>query len=238
MQQLKKDPFSFRIFPLFVQSSELIHGTFLAPHDCSDRNIKEIAQQIIKERELDGFVYCNQIHKDTIHIVTDKSENKIICVPDTDALITKQKNIALCIRHADCQAALFYDKYNRVIAIVHAGWKGLVQNVYSKVVNTMRKKFSSNPSDIIVCISPSLGPTVSEYMHHAEVFPKYFYAFQIAPNYFDFWKLATYQLTQVGIRKDNMQVSGICSFSSPDHFFSYRRTKTQKRNASLIALKS
>lgn len=238
MQQLKKDPFSFRIFPLLVQSSELIHGTFLTPHDCSDTNIKEIAQQIIKEWQLDGFVYCNQIHRDTIHIVTDKPENKMICVPHTDALITKQKNIALCIRHADCQAALFYDKYNRVIAIVHAGWKGLVQNVYSKVVSTMRKKFSSNPSDIIVCISPSLGPTVSEYVHHAEVFPKYFYAFQIAPNYFDFWKLATYQLTQVGIRKDNMQVSGICTFSTPDHFFSYRRTKTQKRNASLIALKS
>lgn len=238
MQQLKKNTFPFRTFPLFIQSSELIHGTFLAPHDCSDSNIKEIAGQIIKEWQLDGFVYCNQIHRDTIHIVTDIPENKMICVPETDALITKQKNIALCIRHADCQAALFYDKYNHVIAIVHAGWKGLVQNVYRKVVETMREKFSSSPKDIIVCISPSLGPTVSKYIHHADAFPKYFYAFQIAPNYFDFWKLGAYQLTLVGIRKNNIEVSEICTFSSPDQFFSYRRTRTPMRNASLIAITS
>lgn len=238
MQELKKDAFSFRKFPLLIQSSELIHGTFLVPHDCSDSNIKEMAQQSIEEWKLDGFVYCNQIHRDAIHIVADKPKDRMICLPETDGLITRQKNIALCIRHADCQVALFYDKYNRVIAIVHAGWKGLVQNVYSKVVKIMRQKFFSSPKDILVCVSPSLGPAVSKYIHHTEVFPKYFYAFQMAPNYFDFWKLAIYQLTQIGIPKDNIEISGVCTFSSPDHFFSYRRTKTQKRNASLIAIRS
>lgn len=237
MQHLKKNTFSIRRFPLFIQYPKLTQGTFLAPHDCSDNNIKEIAGEIIKEWQLDGFVYCNQIHKDNIHIVTDNQKNKIVCVPETDALITKQKNIALCIRHADCQAALFYDKYNHIIAIVHAGWKGLVQNIYSKTVKRMREKFGTNPKDILVCISPSLGPTVSEYIHHADAFPKYFYAFQTAPNYFDFWKLGTYQLTQVGVQKNNIEVSEICTFLSPDHFFSYRRTKTLRRNASLIALR-
>lgn len=237
MQQLKKNAFSFRIFPLFTQSPELIHGTFLVPHDCSDGSIKGLAEECIKEWQLNGFVYCSQIHKDTIHIVTNSRASKIECVSDTDALITQQKNIALCIRHADCQAALFYDKSHSVIAIAHAGWKGLVENVYSKVVRTMREKFGTNPKDITVCISPSLGPTVSKYIHHAEVFPKYFYTFQMAPNYFDFWKLATYQLTQVGIAEDKIEVSKICTFSNPALFFSYRGTKTTMRNASIIVLR-
>lgn len=236
MQELKKSVFSYRTFPLFMKSPELMQGTFLCPHDFSDRNIEKIAKEIVKEWKLDGLVYCNQVHKDNLHIVENMEKNTILCIPLSDALITRQKNIALCIRHADCQAALVYDRYNRVIAVVHAGWKGLVRNIYRKVISTMQEKFSTNPDDLLVCISPSLGPTVSKYIHHRNVFPTYFYKFQIAPSHFDFWQIGAYQLTQIGVPKNNIAISEICTFSNPDHFFSYRRTKTQMRNASLIGI--
>lgn len=236
MQELKKSGFSYRTFPLFIKSPELIQGTFLSPHDFSDRNIEKMARRIVKEWKLDGLVYCNQVHEDNLQIVENMEKNNILCIQQVDALITAQTNIALCIRHADCQAALLYDKYNRVIAIIHAGWKGLVRNIYRKVILAMQENFSSNPEHILVCISPSLGPAASKYTHHREVFPKYFYKFQIAPSHFDFWELGTYQLTQMGIPKNNIAISKICTFSNPDHFFSYRRTKTQMRNASLIGI--
>lgn len=237
MQELKKSSFSYRTFPLFRQSPELIQGTFLCPHDFSDSNIEKVAKEIIKEWKLDGLVYCNQIHEDNVHIVKTIEKNNILCIPRTDALITRQTNMALCIRHADCQATLLYDRHNRVIAVVHAGWKGLVRNIYRKVTRIMQEKFSTNPADILVCISPSLGPAASKYTHHREVFPKYFYKFQIAPSYFDFWQIGAYQLTQMRIPKNNIAISQICTFSSQDHF-SYRRTKTQMRNASLISVRN
>lgn len=236
MQELKKSAFSYKTFSLFMKSPELIQGTFLCPHDFCDSNIEKITRKIIKEWELDGLVYCNQIHEDNVHIVKNIESNSVLCISDTDALITAKKNIALCVRHADCQAALLYDKYNQVIAIIHSGWKGLVRNIYRKVITTMQDKFSTNSNDILVCISPSLGPTASKYTHHREVFPKYFYKFQIAPSYFDFWQLGAYQLSQMGIPENNIAISKICTFSS-SNYFSYRRTKTQMRNASVIGIK-
>lgn len=236
MQGLKKSSFSYATFPLFMKVPEIIQGTFLRPHDFCNNNIEKLAKKIIKEWKLEGFVYCNQVHQDNIHIVKNIEKNSILCLPDTDALITNQTNILLCVRHADCQAALLYDKCNQVIAIVHAGWKGLVRNIYKKVVRMMQEKFSTNPENLLICISPSLGPTASKYTHYREVFPNYFYKFQIAPFHFDFWQISNYQLREMGILKNNIAISELCTFSSSDHF-SYRRTKTQRRNASVIGMR-
>lgn len=237
MQELKKNAFSYATFSLFKKFPELVHATFLRPHDFCDNNMEKLAKKIIKEWNLDGLVYCNQIHQDNIHIVKNVKKNSILCLSHTDALITEQKNIVLCVRHADCQAALLYDKYNQVIAIVHAGWRGLVQNIYKKVISTMQEEFSTHPKNLFVCVSPSLGPAVSKYTHYREVFPSYFYKFQIAPFRFDFWQLGKYQLREMGIPTNNIAISEICTFSNAN-YFSYRRTKTQMRNASLIGNKN
>lgn len=195
-----------------------------------------MAKKIIKQWKVDGLVYCNQIHQDNIHIVKNIQKNSILSIENTDALITEQKNIVLCVRHADCQAALLYDKYNQVIAIIHAGWRGLVQNIYRKVISAMQEKFSTDPENLFVCVSPSLGPQASKYTEYREIFPKYFHKFQITPCHFDFWELGKYQLSEMGIPKNNIAISEICTFSNADYFFSYRRTKTQKRNASFIGI--
>lgn len=75
-------------------------------------------------------------------------------IPKCDALITGNRNVALSITAADCPAVYLYDPVKSVIALVHAGWKGLAAGVIPNTVNTMMNQFNCNPADLDVFIGP------------------------------------------------------------------------------------
>src|SRR5690606_29333339 len=104
-----------------------------------------------------------------------------------DGMMTAQEGTGLLIRHADCQAAIFYDPKRRVIANIHCGWRGSVQNIYQKTVTQMEERYGTRARDLFVCIGPSLGPYHAEFIHYKEEIPPSFWAFQVRPNHFDFW---------------------------------------------------
>lgn len=63
---------------------------------------------------------------------------------------------------ADCVPVLMYDPRVRVIAAVHAGWRGTVGRITAKTVERMREEFGCDPRDVIVGIGPSIGPCCFE----------------------------------------------------------------------------
>ena len=152
-----------------------------------------------------------------------------------DALITHEIGVALPILHADCQAAIFYDPITGAIANAHSGWRGSVQNIYGEVVKRLIK-MGSRPENILVSISPSLGPTCAEFVHFEKELPKEFHHFQVNPFYFDFWEISRMQLTALGILETHIEIAEICTHTHEKEFHSYRRDKTEKRNATVIAL--
>ncbi|CAF24592.1 unnamed protein product [Candidatus Protochlamydia amoebophila UWE25] len=154
----------------------------------------------------------------------------------TDGLTCATPGIALMMTHADCQIALFYDPQHHVIANVHAGWRGSVQNIYAKTITQMKDRFGSDPKNLLVCISPSLGPEESEFIHYKNEFPEEFWEFQFKPNYFDFWSLTEYQLQKEGILFHHIEVARLSTFTNPNDYFSYRREKITGRNATIIML--
>ncbi len=48
-----------------------------------------------------------------------------------DALITNKPGITLMIRVADCVPIVLFDPVRRVVAVVHAGWKGTLADIVS-----------------------------------------------------------------------------------------------------------
>ena len=63
-----------------------------------------------------------QSHSDqVISISTDIADGQINSIPDADALVSDQSNIALAVRVADCLPLLLYS--NAVVAAVHVGRK-------------------------------------------------------------------------------------------------------------------
>ncbi len=141
------------------------------------------------------------------------------------------------IKHADCQAALFYDPVKQAIGAAHSGWRGSIAKIYTNTIEAMQKHFGTHPKDLLVCISPFLGKEHAEFIHYKSEFPEEFWKYQIKPNYFDFAAIAMAELNHAGILSDHVNISTRCTFASSEDFYSYRREKSTGRHATVIALR-
>ena len=79
-----------------------------------------------------------------------------------DALFTRIPEVCIGVTTADCVPLLFYDPAKKVIAAVHAGWRGTVERIAEKTVHAIVEKCGSNPADIRVVIGPSISAGVYE----------------------------------------------------------------------------
>ncbi len=237
--------FLFQKFPLLkhgimtrhggVSSSPYLSLNLNIEHQLASADIQANLQKVKHVLNLPKLVWAKQVHQTLIEEITSDNLDQIFTC---DAFVTCLPNVALSIKHADCQAALFYDPKKQVIGAAHCGWKGNVQNIYQKMVEKMKALYQSKPEDILVGISPSLEPKHSEFIHYQKEFPKQFWPFQISPNYFDLWAISQMQLEECGIQKSNIEIARMGTYSNPEDFFSYRRDKETGRNLSFICLQS
>ena len=76
--------------------------------------------------------------------------------PAGDGLMTAEHGILLTIRIADCLPLLLVDPQRRVVAAVHAGWRGALARVIEKAVGDLRRAFGSDPRKLIAAVGPSI----------------------------------------------------------------------------------
>lgn len=176
---------------------------------------------------------CKQHHgKEIMEVTSDNPQDTPAC----DALATSHPGIGLMIKHADCQAAIFYDPVNHAVANVHSGWRGSVQNIYAEAIAFMQSRFGSLPQNIHVGISPSLGPQEAEFVNYRQELPIHFWDYQIKPLYFDFWEISHMQLIESGILDHHIQFAKISTYANPQDYFSHRYCKDTGRHATIAEL--
>jgi len=73
-----------------------------------------------------------------------------------DALITNQPGRLLAVQVADCLPILLADPERRVVAAVHAGWRGTLAGIVKKTVGRMRQEFGSDPKRILAAFGPGI----------------------------------------------------------------------------------
>lgn len=200
------------------------------PEDDS-KNAKENVRRMMQFFPGAHLVFAREVHGVNIKHVVDKTP----LLEDCDGLITKQSQMALMITHADCQAAIFYDPVEQILANIHCGWRGNVQNIYQHTVESF-KKFGSKPSNLLVCISPSLGPNRSEFVNFQTEFPSHFLEFRISDFHFNLWDLSRDQLKKAGVLSSHIEVAEICTYENSQDYFSYRREKKTGRHAAFAML--
>ncbi len=231
-----QDGISWLEFEQFSDIKEICHGVILRDGGSDDPdNVQVHSDAIRKLFDCEHCVMGKQVHGAFVAQV-EHSPKGMERIEACDGLMTQNSNSMLLSRHADCQAVLFYDPTKRAIANVHVGWRGSVREVLKKTVMRMERVFGCKPSNLLVCISPSLGPKWAEFRNYRDELPEAFHAFQVKPAYFDFWEISRWQLGEAGVLAHHIEIAKMCTYDNPDDFFSYRREGVTGRHITSIAL--
>ena len=214
-----------------LQPYNVCHGVFIKHHSGASCHFYQ--KKIQDFLGLQKFVFGEQVHEDHIQeVFLETAKPQKSC----DGLVTSIPHIGLGVYHADCQAALFFDPKKRVVANIHCGWRGNQQNILGKAVKMLYETKGCLPEDLLVGISPSLGPERSQFLEYEKTWPPLFHAYQHKPFFFDLWRMSQDQLKSAGVLAQHMECARICTYESENEFYSYRRDKTTRRNFSMIAL--
>ncbi|MFQ5817901.1 MAG: polyphenol oxidase family protein, partial [Terriglobia bacterium] len=107
------------------------------------------------------LVTLRQRHSDIVRVV-DSQLRDVRREPDGalklvgDALITDQVGLLLAVQVADCLPILLVDPVRRVVANVHAGWRGTLARIVEKTVGQMQLRFGSQPRQLVAAIGPGI----------------------------------------------------------------------------------
>ena len=97
------------------------------------------------------FVWMEQLHTNTVTLIDGPSATP---VEATDALVTREKNLALCVLVADCTPVLLSDHTAGVIGAAHAGRMGARNGIVKNTVEAM-VGLGAEPSRIQVLLGPA-----------------------------------------------------------------------------------
>ncbi len=163
--------------------------------------------------------YQKQVHEDKISMV-----NSFGSYSQSDALVTKTKNLGLAISSADCPAIFIYDPIQRVIAAVHSGWKGTEKKILAKTIQKLKDDFQSDPLNLICYIGPSISQKNYEVGEEvASKFDKESVSINENKFYLNLSGANYKMLIDEGVKEVNIQVSGLCTYEYENLLHSYRR---------------
>lgn len=208
------------------------------------KNVIENRRKILKAMGITNCISADQTHSKNVVVIDAGSKKWLfhggqntIEVADTDAFVTNQSYVGLMIQVADCQAILFYDPAKKILGAAHAGWKGLKQNISAAVIDEM-VKLGAKVENILVGISPSLGPKNSEFTDPLRELGLDFEPF-INKKKVDFWEYSRRQLMALGIQERRIEIARVdtADLEEGGKFFSYRREKTTGRFALVAYMK-
>jgi YfiH family protein len=105
-----------------------------------------------------NFFQVHQVHADRILTIDDaESQTYDPKDMDYDAIITNRPGLALCMKTADCVPVLMVDTEKRIVAAVHAGWRGTALNISGKVLMSLSERYGTRPRDVQAAIGPAIG---------------------------------------------------------------------------------
>lgn len=176
-----------------------------------------------------------QTHEDVVLNIDDKflnqkEKNQQEKLHGVDAVITNLPNQCVGVSTADCVPILIYDPVKKVVGAAHAGWRGTCSRIAKKTVNAMKEHYHSNPTVLVAVLGASISPNMYEVGDELITYfqeknfdiDKIF--FKKKENYhLDLWTANKLILLEAGILEKNIEVSGYCTFTEHERFFSARQ---------------
>jgi len=164
---------------------------------------------------------AKQIHSAT---VLDACGRRGEQIGEGDAIVSSEPGVVIGIRTADCVPILVADPETRMVACIHAGWRGTASNIVGATIDVLRSR-GSKPENLHVAIGPSIGSCCYE------VGPEVASQFETWRQKTDSVEKSTLDLP--AINESQLRAAGVlqvwkcgeCTFCQPARFFSFRRER-------------
>ena len=139
---------------------------------------------------------------------------------------------------ADCMPVFLAHDEGEVVAIAHAGWRGLAAGVIEATIEAM----AVPAARVLAWLGPAIGPHAYEvgeevraaFLERDARADAAFAATGPGRWRLDLYAVARQRLAALGARR--VSGGGLCTFSDPGRFFSWRRDRTASRMAAAIWL--
>jgi len=195
------------------------------------KNLKIVKKKIGKKSK--EIFLVKQVHGNKFIFLNKNSNIKSRSV-NADAIITEKKNFPIAVLTADCVPLLIFDKRRKMIAAIHAGWRGAYNGIIQKVIRFMFSK-GCKKDDMVVAIGPSIS--MKSYEVKKQFKSKFikkdkknikFFKSKNNKIYFD---LPNYVKKQVKLNQiKNINLLNIDTFNKKNNFFSARRSLRLNHN--------
>lgn len=195
------------------------------------------------------LVYPHQTHQTEVRAITPSfyeltNDERNSFLEGVDVVMTNLPGVCIGVSTADCIPVLLYDEAHHAMAAVHAGWRGTVARIVEKTVRKMEESYHTHPQQLHAVIGPGIS------LRNFEVGDEVYNAFReadfpmdkIAQHYpvsasiedrktsgdlmrwhLDLPECNRLQLIDCGLEKEQIQLSGICTYDRCDEYFSVRR---------------
>ena len=178
--------------------------------------------------------WLEQVHGNAVAEILKVTKQVIIA----DAMVTREKNIALAIMTADCLPILLISKQGDEIAAIHGGWRPLAVNIITHTLNKMH----TAADEIYAWLGPCIGKKAFEvgsevqkaFIEQGRIFSQAFRKQENGKYFANLHKIATLQLNDLGIK--HISTLPECTYSQPEKYYSYRKNAITGRMATVITL--
>ncbi len=174
---------------------------------------------------------AEQVHKARIAIVPQLRRAKEY--DGADGLLTDQCHQPLGVFTADCASIFLSAPLQKIVGVLHAGWRGVQQRILQKALRLLRKRWRCPARDVFLVLGPSIGDCCFEVGWDVA---RYFPGTRERQGKgwtVDLSQAIRRQAVALGIPDGHIHSRAVCTRHSP-RYFSYRRDKTANRQVSLI----
>ena len=174
---------------------------------------------IVGSRQVHGetVLFHNEVGSDGL----DSGFHGATIGPDADGHLSTAHGLLMGVTVADCVPVFLADPTRRALALLHAGWRGVVAGILKAGIRGLGGRFGSRPRDIFV----HLGPAICGSCY--EVGPEVHKALGLPvpgePTAADLREILGRHALAEGILEGHITVSGFCTLCPGSPFFSHRR---------------
>ncbi|MCY4445731.1 MAG: peptidoglycan editing factor PgeF, partial [Rhodobacteraceae bacterium] len=171
------------------------------------------------------IIFMKQVHSNHVQLVQTRPVKPL----EADGMVTDKPGLVLGILTADCQPIILTDPVTKIVAAVHAGWKGTLNGIIHTTLSIMISLGAAKEN-----IRGAIGPAISQdhyefggdlrekFIQRYPYANQYFRPTQSDRFYFDLTGITLNIFAEAGIHK--IERLDLCTYANEGLFFSYRRS--------------